>query len=153
MHTCLLLISTTAYGRATRVYALYRAVVVMYLKSSAGDWNLLIHVMCSYLSVDVPSSAARLWSCRNCGRSPRSECSWMTDRGSSWPQIPMTRIKFGSLILASQLTSRRNSCLLQQQWEDYVRHEVSIVVTMKNVVLWDIKTMFVPHRSRHQNNL
>jgi hypothetical protein len=66
----------------------------------------------SYLSVEAPSSAARLCSCRNCGRSPRSECSWITHRGSSWPHIPMMRVKFGSLMLANQLTSRRNSCLV-----------------------------------------
>jgi hypothetical protein len=30
--------------------------------------------------------------------------------------------------------------------ENIVRFEVSTAVTMKNVVFWDIKTQFVPHR-------
>jgi hypothetical protein len=35
-----------------------------------------------------------------------------------------------------------------QTAERNVRFEVSTAVTMKNVVFWDIKTQFVPHR-RH----
>jgi hypothetical protein len=34
----------------------------------------------------------------------------------------------------------------------YVRFEVSMAVTMKNAVFWDIKTQFVPHR-RHTTSL
>jgi hypothetical protein len=37
------------------------------------------------------------------------------------------------------------SCL-NRNIEDNVRCEVFAAVTMKNAVLWDIKTQFVPHR-------
>jgi hypothetical protein len=38
---------------------------------------------------------------------------------------------------------------MKKYWEelmDYVKFEVLTAVTMENVVFWDIKTEFVPHR-------
>jgi hypothetical protein len=34
----------------------------------------------------------------------------------------------------------------QQRFGNLIRFEVFMAVTMKNVVLWDIKTHFIPHR-------
>lgn len=50
-------------------------------------------------------------SCRKLGRSPNSQCSCRTQSGSSWLHRPTTRTRFGSLRLAIQLLSRRNSFL------------------------------------------
>jgi hypothetical protein len=34
----------------------------------------------------------------------------------------------------------------QKETQNYVRFEVFTAVTMKDVVFWDIRTQFVPHR-------
>jgi hypothetical protein len=48
---------------------------------------------------------------------------------------------------------RQYQPLSEEIWNELmdVRYEVSTTVTMKNTVLWDIETHFVPHRKYIHN--
>jgi hypothetical protein len=65
--------------------------------------------------------------------------------------IRVTRIsELGTMlaVTSSRSTLRRNTMSMSSLHIDdnYVIFEVFTEVTMKNVVFWDIKTQFVPHR-------
>jgi hypothetical protein len=55
-----------------------------------------------------------------------------------------------SLALTCSLFAERKSFRAEREnWTSHGRFEVSAAVTVKNAVLWDINSQFVPHRRHH----